>query len=141
MADLIVAGYDKRVVLPCGCALERVFRVTQGDAVEFTFCDAHRKVKFVKLDPNWPAMAAAAVASVARRLERFTTDDVWAEMDGDAVTGGDPRRMGVIMDQAARDGICAKSDDYAKSVRRECHGRSVRVWLSRVVKRKVKGVV
>lgn len=100
----------------------------------FTFCDAHRRVKVVKVDPKWPATAAAAVASVARRLERFTTDDVWAELEGDGVSGGEPRRMGAIMDQAARDGICQKTEEHVQSKRRECHGRPVRVWASLVVK-------
>lgn len=132
MADLVLSLDKERCELPCGCTLSFASHV----AVEFTYCDAHRKVKIVKRDPKWPAMAAAAVASVARRLAVFTTDDVWEEMDGDGVTGGDPRRMGAIMDQAARDGICTKTDDYQRSVRRECHGRSVSVWASLVVKRR-----
>ena len=88
-----------------------------------------------KQDPKWPSLAQAAVSAVARRMDRFTTDDVWAELAADGVPGGDPKGIGPVMSKAAVDGIIERTDEDVKSRRKECHGRPVRVWKSLVCKK------
>jgi hypothetical protein len=87
-------------------------------------------------DPNWPAVAKAAVAAVARRLPQLTTDDVWAELAEQGASGGDPRAIGPVMDAAAADGTIERTEETVKSSRKECHGRPVRIWASLVCKKK-----
>ena len=76
----------------------------------------------------WKAEAMRAVVRVARERRRFTTDDVWAVL-GESGTH-EPRAMGAIMLQAARDGWVRATDDYVRSNRVACHARPLRVWES-----------
>ena len=80
---------------------------------------------------DWNATARRAVAAVADRLERFTTDDVWDELD--RIAGGrwdppEPRAMGAVMRWAARQGIARPTRETTPSERPDCHRRPVRIW-------------
>ena len=88
-----------------------------------------------KRDPDWAVRARAAVAAVARRMECFTTDDVWDELAADGVEGGDPRAMGPVMNAALADEVVGTTEEMTPSRRRVCHGRPIPVWVSRVVRK------
>ena len=79
-------------------------------------------------DKEWKAEAMRAVVRVARERGRFTTDDVWAVL-GESGTH-EPRAMGAIMRQAARNGWVRATDEYVRSSRVACHARPLRVWES-----------
>lgn len=115
------------------CVGEMVYHCDEHVAGPFSsFEKAIQHLRAEKRDPRWPVLAKAAVAAVARRLERFTTDDVWEELAEREAGGGDPRAIGPVMDAAAADGTIERTDETVKSSRKECHGRPVRVWISRV---------
>jgi hypothetical protein len=80
----------------------------------------------------WKAEAMRAVVRVARERGRFTTDDVWQALGGLDVGTHEPRAMGAVMRQAARNGWVRATDEYVKSGRAACHARPLRVWESGV---------
>jgi hypothetical protein len=84
-------------------------------------------------DPAWKVEMLGAVAAVARRMHKFTSDDVWEELHGssDADTH-EPRALGAIMKKAATAGIIVATSEYRPSCRVACHARPVRVWRSLV---------
>ena len=86
-------------------------------------------------DQEWRNAAIAAVRQIASVYSDFTTDDVWIELGGQAMQGThDPRAMGAVMTDAARAGICRKSDRVRPSERKECHRRPIAIWISRITK-------
>ncbi len=80
-------------------------------------------------NPEWVQRARLAVGLLAGQRETFTTDDVWARLDGHAATH-ERRAMGAIMRWAEREGLVRKTGGYVPSSRPECNGRPVAVWLS-----------
>lgn len=81
-------------------------------------------------DDVWKREALAAVVRVARERGRFTTDDVWQALDGVEAGTHEPRAMGAVMRQAARQGWVRATDGYVRSSRVACHARPLRVWES-----------
>lgn len=79
--------------------------------------------------------AYAGVRWVALTRKFFSTDDVWkylAEFTSNVTA--DPRILGSVMRKAQKDGLIAPINEYAKSNRRACHGRMVRIWASLIFK-------
>lgn len=83
-------------------------------------------------NPEWVQRARLAVGLLAGQRETFTTDDVWARLDGRVATS-ERRAMGAVMRWATREGLIRASGGYVPSTRAECHGRPVAVWVSRVI--------
>jgi hypothetical protein len=82
-------------------------------------------------DHVWLTGATEAVRMLARTRDEFTTDDVWNRLDNAGYQPPhEPRAMGAVMRQAARDGLVVKTDRVRNSVRVECHARPVAVWAS-----------
>jgi len=81
---------------------------------------------------EWVSDAYGAVVSVAARLEKFTTDDVWEELRvrGVKILSVDPRDLGPVMRLAASRNICKNSGTYRASKRRSRHGGTVAIWKS-----------
>jgi len=90
-----------------------------------------RAIKQVRdnADQDWRNTALAAVRRIALTQPEFTTDDVWVELC-ETTPAHDPRAMGAVMTDAARAGICRKSDRVRPSERKECHRRPIAIWIS-----------
>lgn len=81
-------------------------------------------------DPEWKDVAAQVVEAVARaNPSGFTTDDVWARLDGRDVATHEPRALGAVMRRLQRERVIRPTPHYRTSVRPQCHGRPVRVWM------------
>lgn len=78
----------------------------------------------------WYKAAGKVLAEVARKRKYFTTDEVWKALPEDVATP-EPRAMGALMQQAAKQGTIYATKRTKKSKRKECHQRPVRVWQSR----------
>jgi hypothetical protein len=121
---------DAEAAQGCGCTLRR--EPPGSQAVVFTFCDAHARLRVPPpTDPKWREKAAEAVVAVAAQFAEFTTDEVWAAL-GEAAGAGDPRAMGAVMEAAAARGAITKTTRHRPSTRPECHRRPVRIWRSLV---------
>jgi hypothetical protein len=81
---------------------------------------------------EWLQEAMDTVISMAIRLDTFTTDEVWAQLETTDVWTHEPRAMGAIMVAAQRDGWVVATDQWRTSRRRRCHSRPLRVWQSLV---------
>lgn len=76
---------------------------------------------------EWKRVAYEAVRMVCNQRQEFTTDDVWRLLRDKP---DEPRAMGAIMRQAARSGLCYKTDRVIESAIPTCHRRPVAVWRS-----------
>jgi hypothetical protein len=84
---------------------------------------------------GWLAAASSALLGVAGRVERFTADEVWTELErrGCTLEPEDARAMGGVLRRAVRDGwIVRLPGEYRASTRKERHGGPVQVWESKV---------
>ena len=80
---------------------------------------------------HWLARAMEAVFTVAQRLDYMTTDDVWDRLRGWQVpVPVEPRAMGVVMRDAAKEGWIKPTGQFRKTVRPQAHAGDVRVWKS-----------
>jgi hypothetical protein len=78
---------------------------------------------------EWFNAVLLAVGRVARRQEKLTSDDIWAELPSDIVP--EPRAIGSVLQAAAREGVIEPINEWRKSSRSEVnHGRPLRVWRS-----------
>lgn len=75
---------------------------------------------------EWKSEALEVVRLIASTNSEFTTDDIWPYLSEPP----EPRAMGWVMAQAARDGWIRKTDRTVQSHREECHARPIRVWKS-----------
>ena len=83
-------------------------------------------------DSRWMKCALVTIVMLARRRERFTTDDVWKTIEGinPNISPREPRAMGAAMTKAHRDGIIEPTAEYVQSTRPQNHARPIRVWRS-----------
>ena len=80
-------------------------------------------------DPAWLAQAYSAIQHLCAQRFSFSSDDVWAALDARNVPAPrEPRALGAVMRQAARDGLLAASGTYVQSEREACHNRPVMQW-------------
>lgn len=78
---------------------------------------------------EWKKTALRAVKWRAKKGMPFTTDDVWADLEGAAVIPPrEPRAMGAIMRKAVSDGCIVATEKTIKSKKASNHKRPVRVW-------------
>lgn len=87
---------------------------------------------------EWYAKAEEAIRAVAGRLERFTTEDVWTELDVRGVRHPEERRwMGPLLNRMARAKVPAVSltNTWRKppGAARRNHGRPMAVWRSLIL--------
>lgn len=74
---------------------------------------------------DWTADALQIVRDLAAEGRMFTTDDVWARVDG---RPDEPRAMGAVMIRAKSEGVAVPTSSHVESARPDCNGRPVRVW-------------
>lgn len=77
-------------------------------------------------DASWKQQCAVHLDALIRRGLPFTTDDLWWRLEHVHTT--EPRAMGPMIQNAAKDGRIRPSGRYIKSDRPECHRRPVAVW-------------
>lgn len=78
--------------------------------------------------------AVKAMTKIARTQKTFTTDDIWTSLAKTNPAGFDvePRALGSLMLQAAKQNVIKATTRTKTSKRPECHKRPVRVWKSLV---------
>lgn len=80
-------------------------------------------------EPDWKLEALKAVYHICSTRLSFTTDRVWAILDGRHVDAPhEPKALGAVMRIAAHRRWCRATNRYEKSVRVECHRRPLCVW-------------
>jgi hypothetical protein len=84
------------------------------------------------VDPQWWAAALEVVTALARRRDTFTTDSVWNTLEQwkPELTVHEPRVMGPLMAQAARDGLVVRTEERVKSTLVRAHARPLCVYRS-----------
>lgn len=87
-------------------------------------------VELVDEQADWIDAACAALRDCAHDMERFSSDDVWARLDGRVA--GEPRWMGVVFRWGLDMRLVRRSGAMVKSARPGCHRRPVAVWESKV---------
>ena len=81
----------------------------------------------------WSGTVDDLVREIATELVEFTTDEVWARLaDLNGAATLEPRKLGPIMLRLVKLGMIEKSARTINSKRRECHGRSIPVYRSRL---------
>lgn len=84
-------------------------------------------------DDAWWSAAMLAFARVATEHGLFTTDEVWAALDGAGVDTHEPRAMGAIVKRARAAGWIEPTGGYRESDRPGCHRRPCALWRSLVL--------
>jgi hypothetical protein len=79
-------------------------------------------------NPYWYSQAETAVQKLIHRGAYFTTDDVWELLKDCGYTTPEPRALGAVIRQFAKDKYIIPTGSYRKSVRPECHRRPLAVW-------------
>lgn len=80
----------------------------------------------------WSAVARDALHAVARRQERVTSDDVWAELDAMGIARPiEGRAMGPVMVRGVREGVIAP-DGYTQGTDPRHHADIARLYRSLV---------
>lgn len=77
----------------------------------------------------WKQDAYEAVRIVSTRLDDFTSDEVWEELQGTLTLTHEPAALGPVMLKACRDGIIIKTDELRKTKIPRRH-RDLVVWRS-----------
>ena len=76
---------------------------------------------------TWTESAWAVIHRLRGRASPFTADDIWDEMEA---FPPEPRRLGVIVHAARRQGLIHPTGAWVPSRRLVCHHRPVREWRS-----------
>lgn len=79
-------------------------------------------------DTEWKKEACLAVELLCKRGNGFTGDDVWRLLEGTHVSTPEPRALGAIIQQFAKQGKIRPTGEYRKSMRKESHRRPLTVW-------------
>ncbi len=80
-------------------------------------------------DPEWKVRALDAINTCALSFPHFTTDAVWALLDGGPETH-ERRALGAVMRDAARRGWIESTERTEQAARVVAHQRPQRVWHS-----------
>lgn len=78
---------------------------------------------------QWKQTAYAAICEVARRNPLFTSDAVWAHLQGAKPATHEPSAIGPLFLLAAKHRICMKTGRYVRSTSTD-HHRDVAEWQS-----------
>jgi hypothetical protein len=81
-------------------------------------------------DEGWCAAAFELLRRHAARYELLSSDDVWRALD--EVSPSEPRLMGAVFRKAMAASVVLPIPKRERSRRRICHGRSIRLWHSRI---------
>lgn len=82
-------------------------------------------------NPDWKTHARAAIQFLARTRQEFTTDDVWEFMHQRGHDAPhEPRALGALMREAAKQRLIEATDRVRPSERPQCHMNPKRVWRS-----------
>jgi len=80
-------------------------------------------------DDKWKSTALRAVRWRAKKGVNFTSDHIWADLDGvDIDPPKEPRAMGAIMRKAVSEGLIVATEKTVPSTKPSNHKRPVRVW-------------
>ena len=82
---------------------------------------------------DWFLTAERAVRIIAREKQTLTSDDVWEWMRDMNVEVREPRAMGAVMKNAARDAVILPINQWECSRRPVAHRRPVRLWKSLII--------
>lgn len=77
--------------------------------------------------PDWTATARATLREVAAGGGEFTTDELWERLPAPP----EPRAMGAVIRWGQQQGLISDTGRSRPSVRTECHGRPVSIWVGR----------
>ena len=77
----------------------------------------------------WTALARRSLEVLAYSRPAFSTDDLWALLEGFPVPA-DPRALGPILTYGKDAHLIAKTDFATASRRAACHARPIAVWRS-----------
>tara|TARA_B110000495_G_C22764484_1_gene447556 strand:+ start:168 stop:710 length:543 start_codon:yes stop_codon:yes gene_type:complete len=77
---------------------------------------------------TWKDTATRAVKWRAKLGINFTSDQIWADIEGHVQPPREPRAMGAIMRKAVRDGLIVSTPNTVTSTKASNHKRPVRVW-------------
>lgn len=77
----------------------------------------------------WKQTAYAAIVTLARRLPRFTSDEIWKELKDAQPATHEPSALGPLLRIAAHKGLIVKSGEMVKTKLARRH-RDVTVWRS-----------
>lgn len=80
------------------------------------------------LRDTFRSAAVDAVQHLVRSDQPFSTDDVWHRIGPPKSWGVEPRALGGIFVALAARGVIERTGEERQSVRRECHGRPVKLW-------------
>lgn len=79
-------------------------------------------------DQTFVKAAKQAVMICVNKGDHFTTDQVWAILDGWNISTHDNRALGAVMRKASAKGIITNTGNYRKTERKESHRRPITVW-------------
>lgn len=77
---------------------------------------------------EWFGRAQTIVQGLIKRGIYFTTDDVWEQLKDSGYYTSEPRALGAVIHQFAKDKQIVSTGSYRKSMRPECHRRPLAVW-------------
>lgn len=83
----------------------------------------------VNAQQAWKAAAREVLADLCATRDTITSDDLWFALADRDVTTHEPRAMGAVIREAARDGRLSGTRQYRPSERPECHARPIKVWV------------
>ena len=98
-----------------------------GTAVDFKTA-APPTIKPTVLTQIWHLQVDLAVKRVAKKLQFFTTDDVWIELNQPHPSNNNA--IGSAMKRARNAKVCKATDRYKKTTRKSGRGRALAVWES-----------
>lgn len=83
-----------------------------------------------RANPDWYLSAVQAARRVAAGTQFFTTDDVWAALEGLPTTTPEHRAMGAVMRSLALDRLAERTDRTRPTNRPCANRRPVAIWRS-----------
>lgn len=76
--------------------------------------------------PDWYEAAFKAILDLCKLGQPFSTDQLWERLQG--LETPEPRAMGSVIRQAAKEGWIVSTGEYRKSTQAKNHRRPVLIW-------------
>ena len=84
-------------------------------------------------DPAWLEEAYIAALEIARKMEHFTTDDIWALLyHRNIPEPREPRAIAAVMKKLSETEHAEATNQTRQSIRVVCHRRPLRIWKSNI---------
>lgn len=80
-------------------------------------------------DQDWLTRAREVVKALIAAGEPFTTDHIWYRLEQLGVATHEPRALGALIRQAAKQGVIQRQG-YIPTTRPEAHARPIPVWVA-----------